>query len=367
MADDSSHPAATHPGVPPRTAIVVGGGPAGLACARRLHEAGVRTVVLEKSRGPGGRVSTRYADTSTFDHGAQYFTVRDHRFAARVAELETRGAVAAWDAVEFERREGTFAPRGRRERRMVGVPGNNRLGQELAAGLDVRLRVRAVALEPVMPTSGWPGRTAAWRVRDDGGGVTEPAEVLVLAMPAPQAAALLETAAAADPTDAANLHDLVDRLDAVAIEPCWAVMATYDELVEVPWDTLTVRDESCPIAWIARNATKPKRTVPTGWESVVVHARSDWSREHLEMEATEAAATLHDVLRREVAEGFPLPRTLAAHRWRFARTTVPLGAPCVWSPATGVGLCGDWCLGARVEDAWISGHELGGRIVDTIA
>jgi predicted NAD/FAD-dependent oxidoreductase len=35
-----------------------------------------------------------------------------------------------------------------------------------------------------------------------------------------------------------------------------------------------------------------------------------------------------------------------------------LGQSHLWSKAQGIGLCGDWCLGHRVEDAFISGLEL---------
>ncbi len=38
--------------------LIVGGGLAGLACALRLHEAGARPLIFERSDGVGGRVKT---------------------------------------------------------------------------------------------------------------------------------------------------------------------------------------------------------------------------------------------------------------------------------------------------------------------
>ena len=46
------------------------------------------------------------------------------------------------------------------------------------------------------------------------------------------------------------------------------------------------------------------------------------------------------------------------HRWRFAQTQQPLGRPFIFDETLGIGLCGDWCLGHRVEDAFVSGLEL---------
>ena len=55
-------------------------------------------------------------------------------------------------------------------------------------------------------------------------------------------------------------------------------------------------------------------------------------------------------------------RTEPAHtelqRWRHARTLRPLGQSHLWDAPTGLGVCGDWCLGHRVEDAFVSGLEL---------
>jgi predicted NAD/FAD-dependent oxidoreductase len=51
--------------------------------------------------------------------------------------------------------------------------------------------------------------------------------------------------------------------------------------------------------------------------------------------------------------------TLTLHRWRYALVTRPLGVPCRLLAGGSLGLCGDWCLGPRVEAAWASGSALG--------
>lgn len=51
--------------------IVVGAGLAGLCCARRLHESGVRVRVLEASDGVGGRVRTDRVEGYLLDRGFQ--------------------------------------------------------------------------------------------------------------------------------------------------------------------------------------------------------------------------------------------------------------------------------------------------------
>jgi renalase len=58
---------------------IIGAGISGLTVARALT--GLATVRLfEKGHRVGGRVATRSIEAVTFDHGAQYFTIRDDRF-----------------------------------------------------------------------------------------------------------------------------------------------------------------------------------------------------------------------------------------------------------------------------------------------
>ncbi len=53
--------------------IIVGGGLAGLCCARRLRQQGVDYLILEKSDDVGGRVRTDRVDGFRLDRGFQVF------------------------------------------------------------------------------------------------------------------------------------------------------------------------------------------------------------------------------------------------------------------------------------------------------
>ncbi len=59
--------------------VVVGAGVAGLVIANRLLNAGYDVVVLEKSRGFGGRLATRRIGNLRFDHGAQFLKANEPR------------------------------------------------------------------------------------------------------------------------------------------------------------------------------------------------------------------------------------------------------------------------------------------------
>ncbi|MFD0684406.1 FAD-dependent oxidoreductase [Actinomadura fibrosa] len=95
----------------PDTVIVVGAGLAGLACAARLHAAGVPVRVLEASDGVGGRVRTDVVDGFRLDRGFQVFNTA-YPEAARVLDLD------ALDLRPFESGLLIFHE-GRRERVML--------------------------------------------------------------------------------------------------------------------------------------------------------------------------------------------------------------------------------------------------------
>jgi hypothetical protein len=314
----------------PKRIAVVGAGLAGLACARRLVEAGHQVRVFEKSRTAGGRIATRRDERAAWDHGAQYFTVTDPAFAALVEAARAAGQVAAWTP---------RWPGGEQEQRdlWVGVPGISALPRWLAQGLDVVPETRVLALA----RSG-----AAWTLRDDRGRVEGGFDAVALALPAPQAAAL-----------AAGHSALAARLDAVEMAPCWAVMAAFERPLEVSVDADWSPDAILP--WLARNSSKPRRSGLDAW---VLHADAEWSRTRLDADPAGVRTAMLARLGERLAVPVPPPVLVEVHRWRHARVMRPLGEPCLLDASAGLGFCGDWCLDARVEAAFLSGEALGRRL-----
>src|SRR3712207_9597058 len=92
--------------------IMVGAGISGLVAACELSDAGWRVVVLDEGSGVGGRMATRRLGDGTFDHGAQFFTVRSGRFGRVVAGWLEAG-VAEGGSRGLGRAEGTYKPGGK--------------------------------------------------------------------------------------------------------------------------------------------------------------------------------------------------------------------------------------------------------------
>jgi len=92
---------------------------------------------------------------------------------------------------------------------------------------------------------------------------------------------------------------------------------------------------------------------PDRW---ILHATPDWNDAHLEATPATILGEMTSAL--TALSNHPLPETLyaAAHRWRYARTILPLGEACLPIHDGDVMLAGDWCLGNRIESAFLSGR-----------
>lgn len=317
---------------------VVGAGISGLTCARTLADRGYRVKVFDKARGAGGRMSTRRAGAWSFDHGAQYFTVRDPGFRAPVAAWRGAGLVAPWAGRIAVLDGGVTVMTADDTERLVAVPAMSALCRHLARDLDVCFETRVTGLEPA---------AAGWRLGSSAGRDLGRFDAVVVAVPAPQAAALLEGAA----------PELADRARAVAMSPCWAVMAAFPEQLTLAFEGAFIRRS--PLAWVARNASKPGRPEGEAW---VLHGSPEWSHDNLELEPDEAALRLLEAFG-EAAGGLgSTPTHLEAHRWRFAQPRETLAEPCLVAGELQLAACGDWCGGSRVEGAFLSGRAAAARI-----
>ena len=92
---------------------VVGAGVAASAAAfvidRDLSDADC--IILEKSRGVGGRAATRRRGDVTYDYGANYVTSRDERVADLLTEtLDRNGLVDVVEPVYTCDRSGSVSP-----------------------------------------------------------------------------------------------------------------------------------------------------------------------------------------------------------------------------------------------------------------
>jgi predicted NAD/FAD-dependent oxidoreductase/deoxyribodipyrimidine photolyase len=315
--------------------LVVGAGMAGAAAASLLHRYGVDVTVVDKARGPGGRLSSRRSALGRYDHGAQSFTARDPRFLRQVRIWEAAGVVTRWTGALGAWDGKSWTPDEPRTERWVATPRMSVLPGHILGDVPLSAPCRVTGLHRA---------EQGLEAQTESNGLGRFDHVLVTA-PAPQAADLVATAA----------PGLAERLRQVQVQPCWAGMVAGP--LDLPFDAGRVG--GAPLQWLARQDTLPGRAGEPRW---VVHASPEWSLEHLDDEAEEVAERMRDMLGRLVGGTIP---EVTAHRWRYARVMAPLGVDLLED--RGVLVAGDACGGPRVEQAWLSGVAAAGSLLRTLA
>ncbi|WP_137938125.1 FAD-dependent oxidoreductase [Chitinivorax sp. B] len=315
---------------------IIGAGIAGLTCASQLAQAGIHVEVFEKSRGTGGRMATKRSEEASFDYGAQYFTVRHPTFAKQVAQWELGGHCAAWGGSVVDLHHGR-RQLASKQLRFVGQPGMNAMCRSLAEGMSVNFRARLLSLERA--DQRW------WLTFEDHTQLM--ANMVILALPAPQALKLV-----------AKFPSVAAPISSVRMAPCWAVLLAPTRTLSLEFDGAHVHN--LPLSWIGRNNSKPGRLPAETW---TLHATQDWSQRHVHDNEEDVINQM--VVAFEEAIGHSLPHMPGkAHYWRYAQTLSPLGQDFLFDPALQLGICGDWCRGKRVEDAFLSGRALARAILE---
>lgn len=372
----------------PKVAII-GAGVAGLVAARILTDHGIETRVLEKSRGVGGRLATRRQSLAAatgehpatedagrqlqYDHGAQYFTVRDDRFARIVRSWMNAGLVQPWHGriVELSS-DGEILQTKKGTPRYLGVPDNNAIARHLAADLDVRNSHQICRIEP---------QGESWNLlREDGTPAGTFGTVLVNTPPG-QAAELLR-----------GHSSIAADAGAQQMNACWCVMLRTEALDELPVDGAFLNDG--PLSWIVREESKPGRPAafappagssdehPTGMtehksnsaasapkqtcSNWVLHASPQWSNPRRQEDPAVVCKELISAFTRLVGRRELPILHAAAHRWGSAIAVDPLDDGCLWDAAAGLGACGDWCAGSRIEGAFLSGQAMAGAVLRSL-
>ena len=323
---------------------IIGAGLSGLIAATDLQAAGHNVMLFDKGRGPGGRMSTRRAETDfgqlRFDHGAPAFEVTTPEFAEEVQRWVERGCVGFWPGPHRLLTDYGKTVRDDATAYYVGSPRMNGLHRHLAQALDIAWQMRVTTVERV---------GGKYRLEFEQGDPMAVFDGLIIALPYEQAIALC---AESQTLSALSLPELVSY-------PCWSMMLAYPSAASPNWSSLRFADG--PIALISHENSKPHRD---GVTRFVVHASAAWSQTNLEHKPDDILAAL--IPEMQALTGLASPEFSTAHRWRYAQIARQPEAMPAWFPEHALGLCGDWISPVHgVEGAWSSAKKLATMIIQS--
>lgn len=315
--------------------LVIGAGVAGLSAARALRSRGADVIVLEKSRGVGGRAASRTVHGQRIDHGTQFITVRDARFAAQVDAWSAAGVVREWSrgVARWTAVEGWQSASAESHPRYACPEGMSSIGKALAAGLDVR---RETTVTDVRATGeGWTVGT-----RD---GPSFHASAVIVTAPIPQALTMLADVAIADA--------MRSRLEAVAYAPCHAVAVGFVGAEAPAWPGVQL-PEHPDLAWIAHDSSR-RAPGTTDGVTLVLHATPGFSHRRFDDPPEVIVSALLEAARPLLSWNAD-PAWTYHHRWRYALPEHTLDERAI-DVGPGLTLAGDAFGEGRLEGAYLSG------------
>jgi renalase len=305
--------------------VIVGAGLSGLACARVVAAAGLPVRVLDRARVVGGRMASKRLHGRPVDLGAAYFTVHDPEFAEVVGRWRTAGLARPWTD-ELAVLGGAGRGRAPGPVRWAAPGGLRSLVAELATGLDVELEH---PVERVGPGPDVDGRAA---------------DVVVLAMPDPQAQRLL-------PAGSPAAAEVAGR----AWRPVVTVVAGWSRRQWAALPAAFVNDHPV-LTLVADDGDRRGDGAPV----LVAHTTAAAAARHdadPDGAVGPAVAALRDLL--DIPQP---PEWTHAHRWRHASPAEPRERSFHLGD-DGIALAGDGWGSPRVETAWRSGTDLGRAVV----
>ncbi|MEO0509224.1 MAG: FAD-dependent oxidoreductase [Verrucomicrobiota bacterium] len=308
--------------------LIIGAGISGLLCATELQRAGLTVRVVDKGRGFGGRMATRRMGAGRFDHGAQFFTVRDSRLQAYVSEWISSGVIKEW----FRHSPEDTNPDG--YSRYCGLNGMTDVPKHLAAGLDTVRGERIIELSRNIDT---------WVATAESGALFT-AHYLVVSAPLPQALALLDT------TGLTYAGEDETALRRVRYAKGLATLALLDGPSALEGKGFAKVLDS-PLAWVADNQTKG---ISPDVCAVTIHADAAFAEKHWD-----SADELRGPIMLDAAKSYLGSRVIeySCHRWGFTTPLNPWHEKQFTNQALRLTLAGDAFGGARVEGAALSGIE----------
>lgn len=322
---------------------VIGAGLSGLVVARRLQML-ADVAVFEKSRGPGGRMATRYVGDFEFDHGAQFFTARTEAFQAFLRPLIDLGVVAEWhaDFAEYDRNSmTTLRSWGDDYPRYVGAPRMNCIGKTLSA--DVHVAVETAITTIIRSNDGW-------FVSDGDDMESGPYDWLVLTSPAAQTAALAE-----------GLPDLVTFCGERRMLGCFALMLGFADAIDLKWQAALIHNAD--ISWMAVNSSKPGRKRPF---TLVVHSSNAWADAHMDDDIDVVLEHMLDEASTVIGTDLRMAAHHQVHRWRYANIGRQSGPAYFLNEDKRLAACGDWCVRGRIEAAFTSASQLAESLAERL-
>ena len=306
---------------------IIGAGLAGSFCASLLQTDYPKLCVLEKSRGSGGRLSSRRYESLSYDLGSPCLHLDPEQFGDQLMQWQNAGVLKRWPEADHD----PFLA-------YVGRPRMSSLTRHLIGDAEMHTLTRVERLEYLGDS---------WQLKDADEQTICYTRGLIICAPARQTGALL----AGTPCSVDWLTRSHNSSQTSRAQWCMAIEVNR----ELPAPGYIAPDHSI-ITRIINDSHKPGRA--NNFHLWMIQADTEWSIQY----ADSHHAQVQQELEQEFCRIMQLdPQDITSqtpHRWNLAKHERTPGEIALWDSELKLGIAADWLGEANINSALLSARTL---------
>ena len=309
---------------------VIGCGMSGITIANLMKNK-YNVAVFEKSRGYSGRMSTNRTENFQFDHGAQYFSIKNKQFYNFMKPLLDNDIIKIWKRKHVQIKNNMIVSSkvfSIKEKNFIGVPSMSIIGRHLSKDINIHNNTLITKLKNIK---------GAWYLynQDIKFG---PFDWLFLTIPPEQAYNILP----------ANIS-FINEIKSIKMKSCFTLMLGFKNKKKLSFDSAEVFDSK--INWICVDSSKPGRNNPF---SLVIQSSNLWEDANFEKDRSKVAKEM--ILNTSAILNLNIDdyEYKKIHYWKYAIAEQNNNTKSFLDCSNQITACGDWCIKSRVEYAFLS-------------
>lgn len=299
---------------------IIGAGLSACNLYHNLAKANFDITIFEKSRGTGGRLSTKYIEDKFIDHGTPFIETYNSSFKTFLDKKVNEKILT--------QENNTYYP----------TNGINKLCSSLIDKKDLLRNCRIIKTE---------FHNNMWKLFDDKNNCYEGFDFLVLTIPATQ---ILENDFDLD----INVKKLLDkvRYEAMASLIIYRNSEIKNSLLELKKGALFFK--------IINNSEKYNYK---NFESYVLHLNKQFIQENISLTKDELFKLINKKIDNEFNINLKKDFETIEHFWKFAFAKNKLKKDFILNEEKAYGICGDYFNGINLESSFLSSKKLSEKII----
>ena len=317
---------------------IIGSGISGSTIANYLQRK-YSIKVFDKARGVGGRSSfKRYKSKIGFDHGLQYLSPRSKEFKSFTQKMIKKRILKHWKGNhEFLNEK---VKRDKKHVKLIGVKGNNAISKFLLK--DINCKFKSELSEIKRQKDYW-----YLKFKDNNYLFSKN---LILTIPFPQAKKL----------SSKFVKTKLFKNKVIMNSSLTVLLMTNKTKNES--SSFFTNDKV--LGWVSNeNSKKRFKFNKDLW---VLQSTFEYGKKHTNNYRNKKKFYTNTLIKKfKKLTKIKIKKIYFTHihGWKYSSNSKPLNVKSYWDKKIGLGICGDWFRGPRLEDGWLSATDLYKKII----